>query len=74
MPPPAPTALEARFGGMYSETAPARTVETLEALGVDPVVGPGGQFTLFGRGPNHSRRTSELEGGFGARRSEISAH
>ena len=26
----------ARSGGMYSESAPARTVEPLEALGIDP--------------------------------------
>ena len=39
---PTPTAPEARSGGMYSESAPVITVEPLEALGIDPVVGPRG--------------------------------
>ena len=31
---------------MYSESARVRTVEPLEALGIDPVVGPRGGFAL----------------------------
>ena len=59
--------------GMYSESAPARTVEPLEALGIDPVVGPHGGFALRPR-PKTQGCAIELEGGGGARRGAISVH
>ena len=40
---------------MYSESAPARTVEPLEALGIDPVVGPRGGCALRPRPQTHGR-------------------
>ena len=49
---------------MYSESAPARTVEPLEALGIDPVVGPRGGYALRPRPKTHGRAI-ELEGGGG---------
>ena len=56
---------------MYAESARARTVEPLEALGIDPVVGPRGGFAL---GPRPAKpmflpcgRAIELEDGGGAR-------
>ena len=52
---------------MYSESAPARAVEPLEALGIDPVVGPRGGFALRPR-PKTQGRAIDLEGGGGARR------
>ena len=58
---------------MYSGSAPARTVEPLEALGIDPMVGPGGEFALWPRPETHGRAI-ELEGGGGARRGAISVH
>ena len=45
---------EARSGGMYSESAPARTMEPLEALGIDPVVDPGGGFARSAAAKNHT--------------------
>ena len=50
---------------MYSGSAPARTVEPLEALGIDPVVGPGGGFARSAAAQNHRTircRAIELEG------------
>ena len=58
---------------MYAESARARTVEPLEALGIDPVVGPRGGFALRPR-PKTQGRAIELEGGGGARRGAISVH
>ena len=43
---------------MYSESAPARTVEPLEALGIDPVVGPRGGCALRPRPQTHGRVSS----------------
>ena len=59
---------------MYSESAPARTVEPLEALGIDPVVGPRGGFALRPRPKTHGVVQSLLEGGGEARRGAISVH
>ena len=70
---PTPTAPEARSGGMHAESARDRTVESLEALGIDPVVGPRGGFALRPRPETHGRAI-ELEGGSGARRGAISVH
>ena len=70
---PTPTAPEARSGGMYSETSRARTVEPLEALGIDPVVGPRFGFALRPRPKPHGLPI-ELEGGGGARRGASSVH
>ena len=56
---------------MYSESAPDCTVEPLEALGIDPVVGPGGEFALRPRPKTHGHAI-ELEGGGGACRGAIS--
>ena len=50
---------------MHSMSAPARTVAPLEALGIDPVVGPAAVNLQFVRGPNHGRRAIELEGSDG---------
>ena len=50
---PTPSAPEARSGGTYAEGARARTVEPLEALGIDPVVGPRGGFALWLRPKTH---------------------
>ena len=58
---------------MYSEIARARTVEPLEALGMDPVVGPRGGFALRPRPKTHGRAI-ELKGGGGARRGAFSVH
>ena len=59
---------------MYSESARVRTVEPLEALGIDPVVGPRGGFALRPRPNKTHGRAIELEGGGGARRGAISVH
>lgn len=62
---------------MYSESAPARTVEPLEAPEIDPVVGLGGGFALRPRPQTHGRERKlaiELEGGGGARRGAIFVH
>ena len=58
---------------MYSEIARARTVEPLEALGIDPVVGPRFGFALRPRPKPHGLPI-ELEGGGGARRGASSVH
>ena len=44
---------EARSVGLYSESAPAHTVEPLEALRTDTALGLGGEFVTVGRGQNH---------------------
>ena len=62
---------------MYSESAADRTVEPLEALGIDSVVGPGGEFPRRLRPqtqPEPHGRAIELEGGSGARRGAIFVH
>ena len=58
---------------MYSKSAPVITVEPLEALGIDPVVGPRGGSALRPRPETHvpSGRAIEFEGGGGACRGAI---
>ena len=44
---------EARFVGLYSESAPAHIVEPLGALRTDTALGLGGEFVTVGSGQNH---------------------
>ena len=72
---PTPTSPEARPGGMYSKSAPDRTVEPLEALEIDPVVGPGGEFALRPRPktPMVTRSSQKVAAGLAAVRSLFSS-